>query len=107
VHAVHGEDGDDVTAGRLRRSGHDLSLPPPLAGIKRTGAKKSLVRESCQGDARPMFTVNCAGHGGRVLLDESAITALVNTKDTIELHWRCSCGTEGVDVVGAPAGRAA
>jgi len=54
-----------------------------------------------------MFTVHCSGHGGRVLLDESAITSLVNKQDTIEMHWRCTCGTEGVELVGALAGRAA
>ncbi|MEN3273325.1 MAG: hypothetical protein V7636_2086 [Actinomycetota bacterium] len=54
-----------------------------------------------------MFTVHCSGHGGRVLLDESAITSLVNKKDTIDMHWRCTCGTEGVEVLGPLAGRAA
>ena len=52
-----------------------------------------------------MFTVNCSGHGGRVLLDESAITSLVNARNGIEMHWRCTCGTEGVEVLGS--GRAA
>jgi hypothetical protein len=42
-----------------------------------------------------------------VLLDESAITSLVNKKDTIDMHWRCTCGTEGVEVLGPLAGRAA
>jgi hypothetical protein len=47
-----------------------------------------------------MISVHCAGHGGRVLLSERAITQLVNTNHGIELHWRCTCGTEGVDVLG-------
>ena len=55
-----------------------------------------------------MVTVPCTGHGGRVLLDESAITSLVNNAGgTSEMHWRCSCGTEGIDVVGSLAGSAA
>ena len=54
-----------------------------------------------------MFTVHCTGHGGRVLLDESSITSLVNAGGTIEMHWRCSCGTEGVDLLGSLAGSAA
>jgi hypothetical protein len=83
-----------------------MTLPPTLAGIKRTWAKKSLARDSCQQEDDRMFTVHCTGHGGRVLLDESAITSLVNAQDTIQLHWRCSCGTEGVEVLGL-AGSAA
>jgi hypothetical protein len=50
-----------------------------------------------------MFTVYCSGHGAHVLLDELAITRLVNTDHGIELHWRCSCGTEGVERSGATA----
>jgi hypothetical protein len=50
-----------------------------------------------------MFSVHCKGHGGTVLLDELAITGLVNTEHGIELHWRCSCGTEGVELLGALA----
>lgn len=53
-----------------------------------------------------MFTVSCTGHGGRVLLDESAITSLVNADDSIELRWRCTCGTEGIELVGSLAGSA-
>ena len=61
-----------------------------------------------------MFTVHCPTHGGAVLLSERAITRLVNTTRGIELHWRCLCGTEGVEVTGlladppaaAAAGRA-
>jgi len=78
-----------------------------MAGIKRTQANKSLVGDSCQQEDDGMFTVNCAGHGGHVLLDESAITSLVNRQDSIELHWRCSCGTEGVEVLDSLAGTAA
>ena len=47
-----------------------------------------------------MFTVHCSGHGGPVLLSERAITRLVNTPHGIEMHWRCFCGTEGVEVTG-------
>jgi hypothetical protein len=51
-----------------------------------------------------MFSVHCKGHGGRVLLDEWAITRLANTAHGIEVHWRCSCGTDGVELLGALAG---
>jgi hypothetical protein len=47
-----------------------------------------------------MFTVTCETHGGVVLLPESHITRLVNTPHGIELHWRCFCGTEGVELTG-------
>lgn len=47
-----------------------------------------------------MFSVDCPTHGGRVLLSERAIAALVNTDHGIEMHWRCTCGTEGVEVTG-------
>ena len=50
-----------------------------------------------------MFSVHCTGHGGQVLLTNRSITDLVNTDHGIELHWRCSCGTEGVDVLGVLA----
>jgi hypothetical protein len=55
-----------------------------------------------------MFTVDCTGHGTRVLLTNRQITGLVNTPHGIELRWRCSCGTEGVELMGllAEAGRA-
>lgn len=51
-----------------------------------------------------MFSVFCNGHGRTVLLDELAITGLVNTEHGIELHWHCSCGTDGVELLGALAG---
>ena len=50
-----------------------------------------------------MFTVHCPGHGGTVLLSERSITRLVNTAHGIEVHWRCHCGAEGVEVTGALA----
>ena len=50
-----------------------------------------------------MFTVECKGHGSRVPLSERSITRLVNTDHGIEMHWRCPCGTEGVDVLGVLA----
>ena len=50
-----------------------------------------------------MFTVHCSGHGGQVLLDELSIVRLANTPRGIEVHWRCSCGTSGVEVLGAAA----
>ena len=54
-----------------------------------------------------MFSVHCKGHGGLVLLDELAITRLENTAHGIELHWRCTCGTEGVELQGSLAGAVA
>jgi len=47
-----------------------------------------------------MFTVHCPTHGGAVLLSERAITRLVNTPHGIEMHWRCFCGTEGIELTG-------
>jgi hypothetical protein len=47
-----------------------------------------------------MFSVHCPGHGSRVILGNRAITKLMNTEHGIELHWRCHCGAEGVEVVG-------
>lgn len=54
-----------------------------------------------------MFTVACQGHRSRVLLSERSITRLLNTDDGIELHWRCPCGTEGVEVLGLLAAQPA
>jgi hypothetical protein len=47
-----------------------------------------------------MFTVHCAGHGSQVILGNRAITQLVNTDHGIEVHWRCHCGTEGIELMG-------
>jgi hypothetical protein len=47
-----------------------------------------------------MFSVHCAGHGSRVILSNRQITNLVNTPEGIHLHWQCSCGTTGVEVLG-------
>ena len=54
-----------------------------------------------------MFTVHCSGHGAQVLLDELSIVRLANTPRGIEVHWRCSCGTSGVELLGAAAEAAA
>ena len=50
-----------------------------------------------------MFSVNCSGHGGPVLLDELSIVRLANTPRGIEVHWHCPCGTDGVELLGASA----
>ena len=50
-----------------------------------------------------MFSIYCEGHGSRVILSNRHITALVNTEHGIEMHWRCTCGTEGVELTGALA----
>jgi hypothetical protein len=47
-----------------------------------------------------MFSVYCEGHASRVILSNRQITQLVNTDHGIELHWRCSCGTEGSELTG-------
>jgi len=74
-----------------------------VAGIKRTLSKKSLAPDSCQQEHGSMFTVHCSGHGGQVLLDELSIVRLANTSNGIEVHWRCTCGTSGVEILGAAA----
>jgi hypothetical protein len=50
-----------------------------------------------------MFSVHCEGHGARVVLGNRAITGLVNTARGIEVHWRCHCGTTGVEITGVLA----
>ena len=50
-----------------------------------------------------MFSVHCDGHGARVILTSRSITALANTARGIELHWRCPCGSEGVELLGQDA----
>jgi hypothetical protein len=92
-----------ATTWRGWRRGIGHMLPRTLAGIKRTGAKKSVALESCHREDDGMFSVHCAGHRSRVILSNRAITALVNTDHGIELHWRCHCGTTGVELVGALA----
>lgn len=47
-----------------------------------------------------MFSVHCEGHGSRVILGNRSITDIDNTDRGIELHWRCHCGAEGVEVLG-------
>jgi hypothetical protein len=47
-----------------------------------------------------MFAVYCPGHSRRVLLFAEHIERLVNRADGIEVHWRCTCGTAGTDLIG-------
>ncbi len=49
-----------------------------------------------------MFSVECAGHGGRVLLGPESIVALLSAPGGFELHWRCTCGRTGVLRTGSP-----
>lgn len=49
-----------------------------------------------------MFDVTCPRHGHRVLLFADQIR-LENTPHGIEVHWTCSCGATGVELVGALA----
>jgi len=46
-----------------------------------------------------MFTVQCPGHNSRVLLFPEHIEQLVNRGDGVELHWRCTCGATGTDLI--------
>lgn len=50
-----------------------------------------------------MFAIYCEGHGSRVILSNRHITHLDNTDHGIEMHWQCTCGTEGVEVLGQHA----
>jgi hypothetical protein len=43
-----------------------------------------------------MFAVYCPRHRRAVLLSASDITAVHNREEGIEVHWRCSCGEEGM-----------
>jgi hypothetical protein len=43
-----------------------------------------------------MFAVYCPGHRGRILLFAEHIEQLVNRASGVELHWRCSCGSAGI-----------
>lgn len=52
-----------------------------------------------------MFSVYCPTHGGEILLSARHIEALRNTDRGIELHWRCVCGTRGVELSGRPGRR--
>lgn len=47
-----------------------------------------------------MFSFHCPVHGHPVLLWPRAMTAIENTPDGIHVHFRCSCGFEGVWVTG-------
>jgi hypothetical protein len=52
-----------------------------------------------------MFSVECPRHGGRVLLFPDNIEMLVNTVSAIEIHWRCTCGEAGVQILARSGGR--
>lgn len=47
-----------------------------------------------------MFDVHCPNHGSRVLLFSSDIEATANTREGIEVHYRCFCGYRGVWLTG-------
>ena len=42
-----------------------------------------------------MFAPYCTRHGSRVLLPNSAITALYRTDDGLVAHFTCHCGEPG------------
>jgi hypothetical protein len=47
-----------------------------------------------------MFSVFCPTHGSEVLLGSRSIERIDNTAEGIHLHWRCYCGTRGVQRFG-------
>ena len=51
-----------------------------------------------------MFSVYCPGHRQQVLLFSDNIESLVNRPSGVELRWRCTCGTAGVERVGRERG---
>jgi hypothetical protein len=52
-----------------------------------------------------MFTIDCPRHQQRVLLGPRAVQTLENTEHGVVLHWRCSCGETGTEVLGRNADR--
>lgn len=52
-----------------------------------------------------MFAVFCPGHGRRVLLSAHDIVALRHGPEGMEVHFRCTCGREGVWRTGGRRGR--
>jgi len=50
-----------------------------------------------------MLSVQCPQHDRAVLLDLRQIRGVVNTDRGIEVHYRCTCGHEGVWLTGARA----
>lgn len=53
-----------------------------------------------------MFDITCPRHGKRMLLFGDQYR-LANTSHGIEVHWRCTCGSTGVETLGARAHRTA
>jgi hypothetical protein len=49
--------------------------------------------------------VHCPTHGSEILLSTRHIESLRNTDHGIEIHWRCVCGTRGVEISGRHGGR--
>ena len=58
-----------------------------------------LVRVGRRADDGRMFPIHCAAHGREVLLPYGRIR-LENTDQGIAVHYRCTCGHEGVDLLG-------
>jgi hypothetical protein len=58
-----------------------------------------LIKAFRQGHNQIMFTTYCPGHRDRVLLFPENIERLVNRPDGIELHWRCTCGNVGRELI--------
>lgn len=50
-----------------------------------------------------MLAVHCPRHGRQVLLGLGQICRIVNTDGGIEVHYRCTCGHEGLWLTGAKA----
>jgi hypothetical protein len=54
-----------------------------------------------------VFAVECPRHGSRILLFTRNLKALRNTPLGIEVHYRCTCGYEGVWLTGGSRARPA
>ena len=58
-----------------------------------------LVGTAARADDGRMFPVHCDNHGRVVLLPYGRIRVL-DTADGPVVHYRCTCGHEGVDLLG-------
>jgi hypothetical protein len=58
-----------------------------------------LVGEGGRVDDGRMFPIHCDAHGREVLLPYGRIR-LENTDAGIAVHYRCTCGHEGVELLG-------
>lgn len=50
-----------------------------------------------------MFTVDCPGHGDRVIIWTSGVEGARNTARGIEVDYHCTCGHRGTWITGRAA----